>query len=97
MDLCKLLSMKKMNTTASHLQTDGLVENVNSMIWAMIAKAAHKFRNDWDRYLQQLLFAYHIKPHDSSPMTQAPWLQWLISLFLLYGRDARRPMETALS
>ena len=65
-DLCRLLGMKKVNTTACHPQTDGLVENVNRMIRAMIAKHAHKFRNDWDKCLHQLLFAYHIKPHDSS-------------------------------
>ena len=65
MDLCELLGIKKVNITASHPQTDGLVENVNRTIRAMIAKHAHKFRNDWDRYLQQLSFAYHIKSHDS--------------------------------
>ena len=31
-DLCRLLGMKKVNTTASHPQTDGLVENVNRVI-----------------------------------------------------------------
>ena len=87
-DLCRLLGMKKVNTTASHPQTDGLVENVNRTIRAMIAKHAHKFGNDWDKYLQQLLFAYRIKPHDSSG--ESPF-------FLLYGRDARCPTETALS
>ena len=80
--------MKKVNTTASHPQTDGLIENVNRTIRAMIAKHAHKFGNDWDKYLQQLLFAYRVKPHDSS--SESPF-------FLLYGRDARCPMETALS
>ena len=47
-DLCRLLGMKKVNTTASHPQTDGLIENVNRTNRAMIAKRAHKFRNDWD-------------------------------------------------
>ena len=87
-DLCRLLGMRKVNTTASHPQTDGLVENVNHTIRAMIAKHAHKFGNDWDKYLQQLLFAYHVKPHDSSG--ESPF-------FLLYGRDVRCPTETALS
>ena len=87
-DFCRLLGMKKVNTTTSHPQTDGLVENVNRTIRAMIAKHAHKFGNDWDKYLQQLLFAYRVKPHDSSG--ESPF-------FLLYGRDARCSTETALS
>ena len=48
MDLYELLGMKKVNTTDSHPQTDGLVENVNYTIRPMIAKHAHKFRNDWE-------------------------------------------------
>ena len=87
-DLCRLLVMRKVNTTASNPQTDGLVENVNRTIRAMIAKHAHKSGNDWDKYLQQLLFAYRVKPHDSSG--ESPF-------FLLYGRDARCPTETAIS
>ncbi len=39
-------------------------------------------------HLQQLLFAYRVKPHESAK--EAPF-------FLLYGRDARLPTETALS
>ena len=84
----KWTCVKKENTTASHPQTDGLVENMNRMIRAMIAKHAHKFGTDWDLYLQQLLFAYHVKPHNSTG--KSPF-------FLLYGRDARCPTETALS
>ena len=36
--LVRLLGMKMVNTTASHPQTDGLVENVNRTILAMIAQ-----------------------------------------------------------
>lgn len=43
---------------------------------------------DWDLNLQQLLFAYRTKPQDSTG--ESPF-------FLLYGRDAKLPTETALS
>lgn len=54
----------------------------------MIAKHAHKFGPEWDVYLQQLVFAYRVKPHESTG--EAPF-------YLVYGRDARLPTETALS
>ena len=87
-DVCELLGMKKVNTTSYHPQTDGLVENMNQTLRAMLAKHAHTFGPDWDLYLQQLLFAYRVKPQDSTG--EAPF-------YLLYGRDARLPTETAIS
>ena len=87
-DVCKPLGIKKVNSTSYRPQTDGLVENVNRTLRAMIAKHAHKFGPEWDVYLQQLLFAYRVKPHESTG--EAPF-------HLLYGQDARLPTETALS
>ena len=54
----------------------------------MLAKYAAKFGVNWDEHLQHLLFAYRIKPHESTG--ESPF-------FLLYGRDARIPCETMLS
>ena len=87
-DICDLLGVKKINTTAYHPQTDGLVERMNKTLRAMIAKHAHTYGPEWDIYLQQLLFAYRVKPQDSTG--DSPF-------YLLYGRDARLPTETAIS
>ena len=57
LDICSLMGVKKTNTTAYHPQLDGLVENFNRTLRAMIAKHAKKFGRDWDSYLPQL-FAY---------------------------------------
>ena len=43
---------------------------------------------DWDLHLQQVLFAYRVEPQDSTG--ESPF-------YLLYGRDARLPTETAIS
>ena len=48
----------------------------------MLAKHAHKFGPNWDLHLQQLLFAYRVKPQDSTGEA---------------GRDARLPTESPLS
>ena len=41
----------------------------------MIAKHAHTFGADWDLYLQQLLFAYSVRPQDSTG--EAPFLSFV--------------------
>ena len=85
--VCSLTGMKKVNTTAAHPQTDGLVENFNKTLRAMLAKHGKTLGSNWDVHLQQLLFAYRTKPHMSTG--ESPF-------YLLFGRDARLPTETAL-
>ena len=86
-DVCRLTGMKRVNSTASHPQTDGLVENMNKTLRAMLAKHGRQFGPNWDLHLQQLLFAYRSKPHEST--CESPF-------FLLYGHDARLPTESTL-
>uniref|UniRef100_A0A1X7UNW9 Integrase catalytic domain-containing protein n=1 Tax=Amphimedon queenslandica TaxID=400682 RepID=A0A1X7UNW9_AMPQE len=83
-----LTGIQKINTTASHPQTDGLVENMNRTLRAMIAKYSSQYGDNWDEYLPKLLFAYRTKCHESTG--ESPF-------FLLYGRDAGLPGEEALS
>ena len=88
LDICNLMGIKKVNTTAYHPQTDGLVENFNRTLRAMIAKHTKKFGREWDVYLPQLLFAYCTKLHESTG--ESPF-------YLLYGRDAKLPTEAAFA
>ena len=87
-EVCEVTGMQKLNTTAYHPQADGLVENFNRTLRAMLAKYAAKFGVNWDEHLHHLLFAYRTKPHESTG--ESPFS-------LLYGRDARIPCETMLS
>ncbi len=79
--------MHKCSTTAYHPQADGLVENFNRTLRAMLAKYAERFGVNWDEHLPRLLFAYRTKPHESTG--ESPF-------FLLYGRDARIPCDAVL-
>ena len=87
-DVYSLTGIQKINTTASHTQTDELVENMNETIRPMIAKYSTQYGDNWHEYLARLLFAYRTKCHESTKVSQ---------FFLLYERDAKLPGEEALS
>ena len=71
-----------------HPQCDGLVENFNGTLQAMLPKHAREFGPSWDVHLIQVLFAYQVRPHTSTRE----------SLFcMVYGHDPRLPIETAFS
>ena len=86
--VCKLLEIKKVNTSGYHPQTDGLVETFNSTLIGMVAKVAEQSGKDWDRHLPFLLFAYRASVQESTK--ESPF-------FLLYGRDPRIPSELVLN
>lgn len=82
----KLLGIHRVNTTAYHPQTDGLIERFNRTLIAMLAKTAEK-GGDWDERLPHVLFAYRASVQQST--TESPF-------FLLYGRDPRLPTEAVM-
>ena len=50
-DLCKMLGITKLNTTASHPQCDGAVERFNRTLKTMLRKHVMKFGVQCDQYL----------------------------------------------
>ena len=78
-ELYKLLGIQKVNTTAYHPQTDGLVERFNRTLTDTLAKSAKDNRRNWDKRLPQVLFAYRTSPQESTELT--PFM-------LLHGREA---------
>ena len=86
-DVCQLLGITKLNTTAYHPQCDEMVERFNRTLKAMIRKYAAQFDDQWDRYLPGLLWAYRNTPHESTGEKPS---------YLLFGIDCRTPTEAAL-
>ena len=86
-DVCKLLGIKMLNTTAHHPQCDGMVEQFNRTLNTMLRKYAAEFSTQWDDYLSGALWAYRNVPHDSTGEKPS---------FPLHGIDCRTPMEAAL-
>jgi hypothetical protein len=78
--------MKNVKTSTYHPQTDGMVKRLNRTLTDMMEKHAAFHGTNWDKYLAYLLFAYRVRLHSSTG--ESPF-------FLMYGRDARLPTETA--
>ena len=65
-DMCALLGVKKLNTTAYHLQCDGMVERLNHILKTMLRKHVAKFQGDWDSFMPGVLWAYWNTPHEAT-------------------------------
>lgn len=83
-DVCKLLGITKLNTTAYHPQCDGLVERFNRTLKQMLRKHVSRYGDQWDCYLAAVIWAYRNTPHEATGEKPS---------FLLYGTDCRTPME----
>ena len=81
------MGIKKLNTTAYHPHTDGLVERFNRTLLDMLFKTVKSGGRDWDSCLPYVLFAYRTAMRHST--SESPF-------FLLYGRDPQLQMEAAL-
>ena len=87
LDVCSLLGITKLNTTAYHPQCDGMVECFNRTLKTMLRKHAADYGPQWDRYLPGVLWAYRNTPHESTGEKPS---------YLLFGMDCRSPSQAAL-
>ena len=86
-EVCRLLNTKKLNTTACHPQTDGLVERFNNTLAESISRYVSTDQKDWDNYIPFILFAYRVSPQASTGDSY---------FYLLYGREPRLPPDVSL-
>ena len=86
-DICKILKIKHVTTTAYHPQTDGLVERFNRTLMEMDSHFINDVQNDWDRHLSKILFAYNTSVHASTMET--PY-------YLMHFHDPLLPIEALL-
>ena len=86
-EVCRLMQIKKINTSGYHPQMDGLVERFHRTLISMLSRYVEKHARDWDHYLPYMLYAYRVTAQEST--RESPF-------FLLFGRDARQPLEEAL-
>ena len=84
--VCQPLGVKKLNTTAHHLQCNGMVERFNQTLKIMLRKYVSRHGMQWDTYLSGVLWAYHNTLHSSTGEKPS---------FLLFGFNFHHPTEAA--
>ena len=62
-EVYRVFGVHKVNTTAYHPQTDGMVERFNHTLVAMLAHYVGSELDDWDEYLPAVQFAYNTSRH----------------------------------
>jgi hypothetical protein len=82
-ELCRLISIRKLNTSPYHPEANGLVERFNGTLKRMVQVYAQDESGKWDKMLPYLLFAYREVPQETTEFSPFE---------LLYGRYVRGPL-----
>ena len=83
-EVCRLFDIEKTWTTPLHPRSDGMVEQLNRTLEAMLSKFVHENQWNWDRLLPLLAMAYQSAVHESTGCTPNE---------LMFGRDVRLPVD----
>jgi transposase InsO family protein len=82
------LGVNKIQASAYHPQTNGLVERYNRTMKEMLTKYVDSRHTDWDTYLPYVTFAYNSSVHRS--------LEGLSPFQMLHGRKPTLPIDAML-
>ena len=86
-EVYNMMGLKKTRTTEYHPQCYGLVERQNRTLQAIITNFVSEHSLDWDRWLDQAVFAYNTSVHE---------LTGLSPYEMVVGRPARMAIEIEL-
>lgn len=82
--LCHRLGIRKLQTTAYHPESNGVVERLHRTLTDSIAHFVRRDGRDWDQWVPFALMAYRAIPHSSTGFSPN---------FLLFGREVRTPTD----
>jgi len=87
-EICKLLHISKLNTSAYHPQTNGVVERSHRTLMNYLSHYVNKEQTDWDVWIPFALFAYRVTPHSVTGFS--PFL-------MVNGREPNLPSEIVMN
>ncbi len=88
-ELCRLLKIDKISTSAYHPQTNAHVERMNGVVTQILRCYTKEDQSDWADHLQTAMLALRASPCTEST-TFTPYQ-------LLFGRECRLPIDTMLT
>jgi len=68
-NVCKLLKIKKLKTTAYHPQTNAALERIHRVLVEYLICYILEDQSDWDKWLPYATFAFNTTPHTSTGFT----------------------------
>ena len=86
-EMCRIMNTRKLNTSAYHPQSDGLVERFNGILAQSLPMYVSSNLKDWDQHIFQVLYACRGAPYKTTG--DSPF-------YLLYGREQRLPIDASL-
>jgi hypothetical protein len=87
-EMCKLLQIRRINSTAFNPQMQGKVEKFHLGLNQTMSHYVNKYGSDWDEFVNYALMAHRAIPH--SITRYSPF-------YLMHGRQMRLPMEDDLT
>jgi len=82
--ICKLLDVDKLRTTAYKPSTNSAVERLHLTMNSMIGKMIDEHQRDWDSLLPYVMAAYRSSRHQATQFTPN---------YLMMGREVRAPVD----
>jgi len=86
--MCRLLQIRRINSTAFNPKMQGKIEKFHAGLNQTMSHYVNKYGNDWDNYVDYTLMVHHATPYSVTKFS--PYC-------LLHGRDMRLPNMDYLS
>jgi transposase InsO family protein len=81
-EVCKILGIKKLNTTAYHTQANGILEMFHKSLAEGLSYYVNAAGNNWDTLVPIYLMAYRNTPHEVNKYSP---------FYLVHGREMILP------
>ena len=85
-ELCRVLGIDKMRSTAYRPQSNGQLERFHRTLNSLMGKVVSEHQRDWEDFVAPALAAYRATVHESTGYTPN---------FLVFGREVNLPLDLA--